>query len=499
MNLVDYLFEKSKELDKPALSQANQSITYPNLYEEIQKVSYRLFELGHQPNDKILLIADNSFFWVAAYFGTIGAGMTSVPLHHTVSEDHLDFVVDTCDITTCFIEKRYLKKIEKYSFKSIIVEDEGVPETEFFGAIPPHHFDFVDVNPDSSIAVIIFTSGSTGKPKGVMLSHQNIMWNTDSIIEYLNLTQDDRMMVVLPFSYCYGASWLHTITKVGGENVLNNRFMFPGQVLDEIVEKKCTGFAGVPSTYQILLRRSPLKKMKFPSLRFAAQAGGKLTNPFIMELADAIPTTKIFIMYGQTEATARLSYLPPNLLMKKLGSCGKGIPRTTLEVLNEEGRAVSPGEVGEIVASGGNIMKGYWKDPEGTAKALRNGKLYTGDLATVDDEGYIYVVDRQKEIIKSAGHRISPREIEATVAKIPDVVEVGVIGVPDDIMGEAVKAYVVLRDGSALSEKDIIGHCRSSLPSHMVPKYIKFLDSLPKNESEKVMMAQLKELHRSGV
>ncbi len=499
MNIVHDLFEKSKLLDKNALSQAEQSITYPDLYREIQKVSHRLYELGHKVDDKILLIADNSFFWVSAYFGSMGAGMTSVPLHHTVSEEHLDFVVDTCVIKTCFIEKRYLKKIEKYQFENVIVDEEGIPETEFFGAIPPHDFDFTDVDPDASIAVIIFTSGSTGKPKGVMLSHQNIRWNTDSIIEYLELTQDDRMMVVLPFSYCYGASWLHTITKVGGENVLNNRFMFPGQVLDEINEKKCTGFAGVPSTYQILLRRSPLKKMKFPSLRFVAQAGGKLTNPFILELVEALPSTQIFIMYGQTEATARLSYLPPNLLMKKLGSCGKGIPRTTLEVLNEEGKSVLPGEVGEIVASGGNIMKGYWKDPEGTAKVLRNGKLYTGDLATVDDEGFIYVVDRQKEIIKSAGHRISPREIEATIAKIPDVVEVGVIGVPDDIMGEAVKAYVVLREGSSLSEKDIISHCRNNHPSHMIPKHVRFLESLPKNESEKVMMAQLKELHRSGV
>ncbi|MFW9964808.1 MAG: class I adenylate-forming enzyme family protein, partial [Candidatus Sifarchaeia archaeon] len=230
-----------------------------------------------------------------------------------------------------------------------------------------------------------------------------------------------------------------------------------------------------------------------------AQAGGKLTNPFIIELMEALPTTKIFIMYGQTEATARLSYLPPSLLESKLGSCGKGIPRTTLEVLKEDGNPVSPGEIGEIVASGGNIMMGYWKDPEGTTKTLREGKLYTGDLATVDEEGFIFVVDRQKEFIKSGGHRISPREIEATIANISNVVEVGVIGVPDDIMGEAVKAYVVIREGTSLSEKEIIDHCRKNLPTFKVPKHIRFLDALPKNESEKVMMAELKELNKQGV
>jgi len=407
--------------------------------------------------------------------------------------------VETCEIKTCFIQKRYLKKIQKYNFENVIVDEDDIDGTTFFGSLPHKEFEFKDVDAEKTLAVILFTSGSTGKPKGVMLSHHNIHWNTSSIVEYLELTEKDRMMVVLPFSYCYGASWLHSLVKIGGQNVLNNRFMFPGKVLDEMIEKKCTGFAGVPSTFQILLRRSALKKMKFPDLRFVAQAGGKLTNPFILELIETLPTTEIFIMYGQTEATARLSYLPPHLLESKLGSCGQGIPRTTIEVLNDEGTPVKPGEIGEIVASGGNIMMGYWKDPEGTATTLRNRKLYTGDLATVDEEGFVFVVDRQKEIIKSGGHRISPREIEATIAKISNVVEVGVIGVPDDIMGEAVKAYIVVREDTSLSEKEVSNHCIKNLPSFKVPKHIKFLETLPKNESEKVMMAELKKLHKRGV
>jgi long-chain acyl-CoA synthetase len=499
MNIIDDLFQKSRDMDKAALFQDSERITYPDLYRNIKKVAAKLTAMGHAQGDKILLIADNSFFWVSAYYGTMACGMVSVPLHHTVAEDHLDFVIESCDIKTCFVERRYIKKTAKYNLESIITDEPDIPGTIYFGDLPARDFDIVDVDAEKTLAVIIFTSGSTGKPKGVMLSHHNIHWNTDSIIEYLSLTENDRMMVVLPFSYCYGASWLHTLTKVGGQCVLNNRFMFPGKVLDEMVEKECTGFAGVPSTYQILLRRSALKKMKFPKLRFAAQAGGKLTNPFIIELMETLPDTEIFIMYGQTEATARLSYLPPELLKSKLGSCGKGIPRTQLEVLNDKDKPIKPGEVGEIVATGGNIMMGYWKDPEGTAKTLRGGKLRTGDLATVDEEGYIFVVDRQKEIIKSGGHRVSPREIEATIAKIPEVVEVGVIGVPDDLMGEAVKAYVVLREGKEKSEEEIVDFCRANLATHKVPKHVKFLDSLPKNESEKVMMAELKEMNKRGV
>ena len=503
MNIATYLFEKSNAIEKPALYFSNTTITYPELYRNSQVVAKSLADLGHKPGDKILLISNNSFFWVAAYFGTMGAGLVSVPLHHTVGKESLDFVVDTCDIRTCFVQKRYVKHIRDYDFKTVITDEPGIEGTQFFGDLDQDTVEFSKISSEKAketLAVMLFTSGSTGKSKGVMLSHHNIKWNTESIVEYLNLTSRDRMMVVLPFSYCYGASWLHTLTRVGGQCVLNNRFMFPGKVLEEINEKACTGFAGVPSTFQILLRRSPLKRMKFPTLRFVAQAGGKLTNPFIEELMETLPDTEICIMYGQTEATARLSYLPPDLLNTKLGSCGKGIPRTKIEVLNSKGKVVKPGEIGEIIASGGNIMMGYWNDPEGTAKVLRNGKLYTGDLAIIDDDGFIYVVDRQKEIIKSGGHRISPREVEATISRMPEVVEVGVIGVMDDLLGEAVKAYVVLRAEAAdeITARDIVGHCRGHLASHKVPKHVVFLPALPKNESEKVMMAELRELHKRG-
>jgi len=351
------------------------------------------------------------------------------------------------------------------------------------------------VEQENDLAAVIFTSGSTGVPKGVMLTHENLITNTDSIIQYLQLTADDRIMVVLPFSYCFGTSLLHTHLRVGGSVVINNMFMFPGKVLDEINEKKCTGFAGVPGTYQILLRRSPIKKMKFPSLRYVQQAGGKLTNVFITELREALPTTKVFIMYGQTEATARLSYLPPELLDTKLGSIGKGIPGTTIEVLDKDGKPVKPGETGEIVASGKNIMKGYWKDPEGTANVIKGGKLYTGDLGTVDEDGYVYLTEREKDIIKSSGYRVSPKEIEDQISEIPDIVEVAVIGIPDEILGEVPKAFVSVRSKSITSD-DIIAFCRQHLPPFKVPKEVEFLADLPKNTSSKIDKQQLRKMEQ---
>ena len=208
-----------------------------------------------------------------------------------------------------------------------------------------------DVVPDD-LAAAMFTSGSTGRPRGVMVASRNIVANTESIMEYLALTSADRMMVVLPFHYCFGTSLLHTHLRAGGSLVLEARFMYPEQALKRMLETACTGFAGVPSHYQILLRRSRMSKMQFPHLRHVRQAGGHLAPIFLQELRDALPATQIFVMYGQTEATARLSYLPPPFLQAKLGSVGKGIPGVKLTVVDESGQAVMPGQIGEIVAEG---------------------------------------------------------------------------------------------------------------------------------------------------
>jgi acyl-CoA synthetase (AMP-forming)/AMP-acid ligase II len=408
----------------------------------------------------------------------------------------VEYIIRTSDIRTAFIQRKYLDNFmnSKHPSIKIIILDEPFKNYMEIGTLPAMNGPMKKVSDKSELAIIIFTSGSTGVPKGVMISHGNLIANTNSILGYLPLTCKDRIMCVLPFSYCYGASLLHTHMRVGGEVVINNKFMFPGKVLEEINEKRCTGFSGVPSHFQILLRRTRMRSMKFPTLKYVTQAGGKLPVPFIRELIEALPGTRIFIMYGQTEATARLSYLPPELLNDKLGSMGKGIPGVTLEVLDKDGNPVKPGEVGEIVASGENIMQGYWNDPEETKNTLRNGLLFTGDLATVDSDGYIFIVEREKQIIKSGGYRVSPKEIEDVIVSIPDVVEAAVIGVPDDILGEAIKAFVSVKDPRypKVTAEEIIQICKKTLPSFKVPKHIEFIDLIPKNSYGKVMKDILK-------
>ena len=305
------------------------------------------------------------------------------------------------------------------------------------------------------------------------------------------------MMVALPFYYCFGTSLLHTHLRVGGRLVLCNSFVYPQVALDLMEAEQCTGFAGVPSMYQTLLRNSAFPRRAFPHLRKIQQAGGKLPSVLIQELVDTLPDAEIYIMYGQTEATARLSYLLPSLLETKLGSVGRGIPGVELRVLEKSGKEVAPGEVGEIYARGDNVSPGYYKNPEATVGKFVDGLLRTGDLATVDEDGFIYIVDRTADFIKSQGYRVSSQQVEEAILHLPDVVAAAVIGEPDLALGEAIIAYAVIRAGSELSPEDVHAHCRQHLPRYMWPKDVLFLDSLPKSAQGKIVKSVLREQRQS--
>jgi len=437
------------------------------------------------------LVSENSNFFIENYFGIIKSGVICVPINPALSVNEIKYIIDSLNIKLVFTQNKFSEKINGLVCKDVEVYTD-ISECELICVSQNNYIKDKDIDIQEDVAVILFTSGSTGNPKGVMLTHYNLIYNTSSIIEYLKLSERDRVETVLPFYYCYGTSILHTHFRVGGSLVINNKFMFPQTVLEDINKYKCTGFSGVPSTYQILLRMTDIKNIKFPSLRYITQAGGKLPEIFIKQLIDILKGVDIFIMYGQTEATARLSYLPPHLINEKMNSIGRGLKGTDLLVLNNGGARVKSGETGEVVARGGNIMKGYFNDTDETDKVLKQGYLYTGDLAKVDDEGYIYIVSREKNIIKSGGIRISPKEIEDIILQIPQVVECVVIGVEDDILGEAVKAFVVLTENKSFIDfKYIIDFCKKQLPTYKTPRYIEFLKALPKNSSGKVLIKSL--------
>lgn len=480
MNVFDYFFEHTATLNKEAVV-GKESIIYPELFSRSNRLA-TVFRKEHGENNYVLILSENSIFFITVYLALIKSGNICVPLNPNIEPENLKKILEKTETNIAFISKRQERKFSGYDFK--VFHEDQVQEWCNSAAISESD----EIFDENRLAEIIFTSGSTGEQKGVMITHKNIITNTNSILKYLRLTHLDTIEVVMPFYYCYGLSLLHTHLRVGGAIHMNNAFIFIGNVIDDLNRYNCTGFAGVPSHFQILLRKTKdFKTTKFTSLRYVTQAGGKLHNAFIEEFINAFPDIEFYVMYGQTEATARLSYLPPEILRSKLGSLGKGIPEVELKVVNEAGQPVKAGETGEIIASGDNIMAGYFKDPESTASTIRKGWLFTGDMATVDDEGYIYMKSRAKEIVKVRGVRISPKEIEAVIVAYPGVIDCTISAEHDDIAGESLKATVFVNEADldSFTEDQIRKHCAENLSAVKVPRKVVFDTKLTFNAAGK--------------
>lgn len=489
MNAADYFLRNARD-DAPAFVTAEGQVTYAQFKAMCARLKDELTASGIRAGQRVAILAKNSPFWAAAYLAVLKLGAVAVPISNLYPPDEARRVLDFAECKFLFLDKPALVKYASvYSGLPYFLLDNNL--------LQAHSAPWTETDPGFDLdadAALMPTSGTTARPRLVRITHRNLQANTDSIIEYLELTAAERMMVVLPFYYCYGASLLHTHLRVGATLVISNTFTYPETVLDMMETARCTGFAGVPSTYQILLRNSTFPRRELPHLKKLQQAGGKLHNALLQELAASHPAARVYVMYGQTEATARLSYLPPELLQSKLGSIGRGIPGVSLMVLDEDGNPIQPGETGEIVAQGQNISPGYLNDEDASREKFRNGVLYTGDLATVDEDGYIYIVDRKSDFIKSYGHRVSSYEVESCILQIPEIVSVAVVGLPDEQAGEQIAAFVVRKTGAALTEQDVLQHCRAHLARHMLPQTVIFLPALPLNTHGKVLKSELRKM-----
>ena len=502
MNLYDYLLANAKKADFAIISRKEQ-VTYEELIASTKGIASYLRQLGIKKGERVGILAENSAFWVASYLGILKIGAIATPFPARLTLEQCHTLIEMVQCSAFCIDQARLSKCAA----AIPAQSKMVTARSDLAKFLPQVYEMLQpgINGDSpatssvkreDLAALMFTSGSTGQPNAVKISHHNIIANTESIITYLGLKSDERMLVVLPFDYCFGASLLHTHLRMGGTLVINKSFLYIEDVINDIEYYKCTGFAGVPTTYQHLLRRSSFSHHVFPHLRHVQQAGGKLANVFIREFIEHVPQVQFFVMYGQTEATARLSYLPPEYLSDKIGSIGRGIPGVTLQVLDQMGNPVLPEEEGEIVAAGENIASGYWiPDPE--KQNFRCGKLYTGDLAIVDKDGFIYLTGRLSDFIKPSGHRISCKEIEEVLVEMPEVVEVAVVGIPSLERGEAPKAYIVAKDKHSISTKQVVDYCKGKLPLYAVPYEIEFLSDLPKSSAKKILKQLLGVEHKN--
>ncbi|MBS2031446.1 MAG: acyl--CoA ligase [Deltaproteobacteria bacterium] len=342
-------------------------------------------------------------------------------------------------------------------------------------------------------ALVLFTSGSTAVPRGVVLSFGNLEANARAIAKYLSLGAEDRAMLILPLSYAYGRSVLHSHLLVGGSVYLDDRFMFPRVVLEAMSEERCTGFSGVPATFELLRRTVPSFRVSM-SLRYVTQAGGAMSTDTVRWARAQFWPAKFFVMYGQTEATARLCYLPPEQGSTKEGSIGVPVENMELYVVDANANPLPDGQVGELVARGPGVALGYLDAPEEQMRTFRENWLFTGDVGYRDADGYFFLVDRAKELLKVGGYRVSPAQIESVLAADPGVLEAAVVGVVDPVEGEVPAAAVVQRPGHSISLDALRRRCRAQLSPTHVPRWVVAVDALPRNEVGKVLRREVARL-----
>jgi long-chain acyl-CoA synthetase len=512
--LVQELLERSARQGPEAIALVcgGRRVSYAELDALANGVAHGLQKQGVQRGDRVAIFLHNSVEAVAAMFGVLKAGGTFVVLNFQTKHEKLAYILNHCGATVLFTEARLTRhglvaalRAEVVSLKHVIFCGRGAAEQAKQQAAAVAWDDFIAPalltpppkrNIDLDLACLVYTSGSTGEPKGVMCDHSNVVFVTKSIAEYLGHTETDVVLSVLPLSFSYGLYQLMVTLGTGGRLVLEESFAFPAAILQKFAAERVTGFAGVPTIYSLILSLD-LSQFELSSLRYLTNAAAALPEEHLKRLRARFPEVGIFCMHGLTEV-ARTVYLPPGEVERRHGSVGIAIPGTEVWLEDEQGKRVRPGEVGEMVVRGRHVMRGYLNDPEATAARFRPGSVpgerlcYSGDLFRTDAEGYFYFVSRKDDIIKSRGEKVPPKEVENVLYTLEGVMEAAVIGVPDAILGQAIKAFVVLAPGKSYTDGQILSHCKAHLEDFMVPRLVEFREALPKTTSGKIRKVELR-------
>jgi amino acid adenylation domain-containing protein len=498
-------YSASRMPHKVALIHGNRRLTYSEIDAMANRLAHFLLSSGVERGDRIAIYMENSIEAVISIFGAMKAGGAFMMINHTTKTDKFGYILNNSRakvVLTHSSKMNTLKGLKCPAVKTIITSgscDKG-QNIPFDEIVCSENDTTVPVRCiDVDLASIIYTSGSTGQPKGVMLSHLNMVSAAHSITAYLENTENDIIINVLPLSFDYGLYQILMAFSIGGTVILEKSFTYPYQIIELMSKEKVTGLPGVPTIFALLLQLKDINKFDFSSLRYITNTAAALPVSHIRRLKDLFPHARLYSMYGLTECK-RVSYLPPEELDKRPNSIGRGMPNEEVYIVNEQGDKVGPGEIGELVIRGANVMMGYWDMPEETEKCLRPGRypgervLYSGDLFRADDEGYLYFMARKDDIIKCKGEKVSPKEIENVLYSLPGILEAAVVGVHDEILGQAIKAVVALEAGSKLTEKEIMRYCSQHLENHMIPKYFVIQKTLPKTASGKINKKSLLEI-----
>jgi len=488
--------------DRTALVCGGRRHTYAEIDRAAGALAAWLQQRGLKRGDRVAIFLDNSVETVIGIYAALKAGAVFMPINPLTKEDKLAYLLNDSRASV-LLTHAALHSV----YSAALVRNTSVHTCLVVGGPPAANADprlraYADIGDadlapevpgtiDQDLAAIIYTSGSTGDPKGVMLTHLNMVSAANSVSSYLGLRQEDVILCVLPLAFDYGLYQVLMAFKLGATVVLERSFAFPVKVLETMARERVTVLPGVPTIFSLLMGIKTLRQYDLGALRLITNTAAALSEQHIRELRALFPQATLFSMYGLTECK-RVTYLPPDQIDTRPTSVGRGMPNEELWLVDEDGRRLPNGASGELVIRGSHVMRGYWEKPEETAKRLRPGPypgefvLYSGDIFRTDAEGYLYFVARKDDIIKSRGEKVSPREVENVLYSLAGVLEAAVVGVPDPVLGQAVKAFVALRPGYRYSERDVIKHCLAHLESFMAPKQVEFVGALPKTDTGKI-------------
>lgn len=497
--------------NKEAVIFGGLRLTYSKLNERINRLAWALKGLGLAKGDRVAILSLNCHQYVEVYGATAKMGYVHVPLNFRLVGRELSYLLTNSGASVFLVSSRYegmaksilpgLKQV-----KHLISFDGTDPdflncEALLAAASPEEPIESVS---SDDLAYIIYTSGTTGLPKGAMLTHAGQLANTELMVRILKLSDSDVVLVPLPLFHVGSLASLLPNLCVGARAIIMSSFD-PGQVLKTVQEEQVTNLHIMPTMIIDVLNHPDLLKYDTGSLKTLMYAGGPMPLEYLKKAIEVFGPV-LMGLYGQTESGPTTSYLRreehllsgPAEVVKRLGSAGQPVPEAEVKIVDEEDKPLPPGQVGEIVIRGKSLMKGYWQNPEATVEAFKGGWLHTGDLAYMDGAGYLFIVDRKKDMIKSGGENIYPREVEEVIYRHPAVAEVAVIGVPHPRWGETVKALVVLKSGKEASAAEIIEHCKNFLASFKKPASVEFVESLPKNPSGKIVKKEIREKYWQG-
>ena len=499
--LHDTLLLKSAETpDKPAVVVEGKPYSYAQLADQVCRLANALQARGFQRGDRVAIYMDNTWPCVISIYATLLAGGVFLVVNPQTKADKLEFILNDSDarflLTDSHLANTFVPLLPQLvNLICTICSGKALdqPGIEFFDGVlvTADNTTPAEINNPLDLAALIYTSGSTGNPKGVMQTHQSMLFAASSLIEYLRLTASDKILCVLPVAFDYGLYQLLMSIKLGATLVLERSFTFPAQIFARMEEQGVTVFPGVPTIFAMLLSIHGREALSFPNITRITNTAAALPDDFVPRLREIFPNALIYRMYGLTECK-RVSYLEPELAHEFPGSVGKAIPGTEVYLLSAEGAPVPAGETGILYVRGPHVMLGYWKQPELSARMLKPGKfpgervLCTQDFFRMDEQGFLYFVGRNDDIIKTRGEKVSPVEVENAMHAIPGIREVAVVGVADDVLGQAVRAYVVLHPDVTLTDKQIRLQCMARLENFMVPRDIVICADLPKTTTGKV-------------